>query len=43
VRLLDEPGHAHAEDVDPRWAALSALRTDSSVGGAAAADDDTEE
>jgi uncharacterized protein len=44
VRLLDEPGHAHAEDVDPRWAALSALTTDSIVGGDhAAAGDDTEE
>jgi uncharacterized protein len=25
VRLLDEPGHAHDEDVDPRWASLSGL------------------
>jgi uncharacterized protein len=28
ARLLDDPGHAHHEDVDPRWAALSALKTD---------------
>jgi uncharacterized protein len=27
VRLADEPGHAHEEQVDPRWAALSALKT----------------
>ena len=27
VRLSDHPGHAHDEDVDPRWAALSALKT----------------
>jgi uncharacterized protein len=39
VRLLDNPGHAHAEAVDPRWAALSALtpdqkdQTDKAVGG----------
>jgi uncharacterized protein len=25
VRLLDHPGHAHAESIDPRWAALSGL------------------
>jgi uncharacterized protein len=25
VRLADDPGHAHDEPVDPRWAALSAL------------------
>lgn len=25
ARLADEPGHAHEESVDPRWAALSAL------------------
>ncbi|MBA3233381.1 MAG: DUF177 domain-containing protein [Propionibacteriales bacterium] len=24
-RLVDDPGHAHEESVDPRWAALSAL------------------
>jgi uncharacterized protein len=28
ARLLDDPGHAHGEDIDPRWAALSALTTD---------------
>ena len=25
VRLLDHPGHAHEESIDPRWAGLSAL------------------
>ena len=25
VRLLDHPGHAHEENIDPRWAGLSAL------------------
>lgn len=25
VRLLDEPGHQHEAEVDPRWAALSGL------------------
>lgn len=28
ARLADNPGHAHVEAVDPRWAALSALKTD---------------
>lgn len=28
ARLDDEPDHAHQEDVDPRWAALSTLRPD---------------
>jgi len=27
VRLLDDPGHAHEESIDPRWAALSGLTT----------------
>lgn len=27
VRLRDEPGHVHDDDVDPRWAALSAVQT----------------
>jgi uncharacterized protein len=27
VRLSDHPGHTHEEDVDPRWAALSALKS----------------
>jgi uncharacterized protein len=27
VRLLDNPGHAHEENIDPRWAGLSALTT----------------
>jgi DUF177 domain-containing protein len=27
VRLLDHPGHAHEESIDPRWASLSALKT----------------
>ena len=26
VRLADDPGHAHEEPIDPRWAALSDLR-----------------
>src|SRR4051812_5690372 len=37
ARLLDDPGHTHDEDIDPRWSALSALRSgssDSSTGGA---------
>jgi uncharacterized protein len=28
VRLADEPGHAHDEPTDPRWAALGAVHTD---------------
>jgi DUF177 domain-containing protein len=32
TRLLDDPGHAHDEDVDPRWAALSTLSTRSTQG-----------
>lgn len=28
VRLSEVPGHAHADDLDPRWAALTALTTD---------------
>lgn len=27
ARLADEPGHSHEESVDPRWGALSALKT----------------
>jgi uncharacterized protein len=27
ARLSDNPGHTHEESVDPRWAALSALKT----------------
>jgi len=27
VRLSDNPGHTHEESTDPRWAALSALKT----------------
>jgi DUF177 domain-containing protein len=27
ARLRDEPGHMHHNDVDPRWAALSAVQT----------------
>lgn len=30
ARLLDHPGHAHEESVDPRWASLSALTTTAS-------------
>jgi uncharacterized protein len=47
VRLLDDPGHAHDEGVDPRWAALSALRTDKTHNTVGrdhhGADDDDEE
>jgi uncharacterized protein len=45
VRLLDDPGHAHDEGVDPRWAALSALRTDKTHNtvGRDQPDDDDEE
>jgi uncharacterized protein len=49
ARLLDDPGHAHDEDVDPRWAALSALtgdgtdRTDKTVGGSQPRADEDEE
>jgi uncharacterized protein len=28
ARLADEPGHSHAETIDPRWAALRALTDD---------------
>jgi uncharacterized protein len=28
ARLADDPGHRHAEPIDPRWAALSALTDD---------------
>jgi len=28
ARLADQPGHSHAESVDPRWGALAALKTD---------------
>lgn len=41
VRLLDDPGHAHEESVDPRWAALSTLTTNDS-GRSDAADEDEE-
>ena len=30
ARLADDPGHKHEEQVDPRWAALSALKTNDS-------------
>jgi uncharacterized protein len=29
ARLLDDPGHAHDDRIDPRWASLAALTTDS--------------
>jgi uncharacterized protein len=32
TRLLDDPGHAHDEDVDPRWAALSTLKANRNAG-----------
>lgn len=28
VRLKDDPGHAHEEPIDPRWAGLTALQPD---------------
>ena len=28
VRLADQPGHEHAESIDPRWAALAAITTE---------------
>lgn len=28
VLLADNPGHAHEEPIDPRWAALSKLASD---------------
>ncbi len=39
VRLSDSPGHAHEESVDPRWAALLAVKTD--VSGPSAGDEQT--
>ena len=33
VRLLDEPGHQHEAEVDPRWAALSGLTGAASSAG----------
>lgn len=48
VRLLDDPGHEHEAEVDPRWAALSGLTGLSGApgqevtDGAAAADIDRE-
>jgi uncharacterized protein len=32
ARLQDDPGHAHEESVDPRWAALSTLTTNAADG-----------
>ncbi|HEU5035776.1 MAG TPA: YceD family protein [Nocardioides sp.] len=29
ARLKDDPGHAHEEPIDPRWAGLAALKQDS--------------
>ena len=37
VRLLDSPGHEHAEPIDPRWAALSGL-TENSPGSTVVTD-----
>ncbi len=34
VRLADDPGHTHEEEVDPRWAALSGLKTKNAGGDA---------
>jgi uncharacterized protein len=35
VRLADDPGHAHDEPIDPRWAALQSLTDGSPADGAA--------
>jgi uncharacterized protein len=35
ARLADHPGHDHADSVDPRWGALTALQTDESAAFAA--------
>jgi uncharacterized protein len=32
ARLQDDPGHAHEESIDPRWAALSTLTTNAADG-----------
>lgn len=32
ARLSSDPGHAHAESIDPRWAALTALTTNAADG-----------
>jgi len=32
ARLQDDPGHAHEESIDPRWAALSTLTTNTADG-----------
>ena len=34
ARLSDEPAHGHDDDVDPRWAALSTLKTSDAGTGA---------
>lgn len=40
VRLLDHPGHAHEESGDPRWAALSALKSSNAGSDSAAGPDE---
>jgi DUF177 domain-containing protein len=35
ARLADHPGHDHADTIDPRWDALTALQTDESAAFAA--------
>ena len=38
ARLLDDPGHMHDEDGDPRWAVLSALTAGSTIAGSTNSD-----
>ena len=35
ARLADQPGHSHAESIDPRWGALAALHRDEAAAHAA--------
>lgn len=42
ARLADDPGHTHQESVDPRWAALSVLKTTSADDAMGAAGRDEE-
>ena len=40
ARLADDPGHAHEEPIDPRWAGLSQVTAEMAGGLAPATDDD---
>jgi uncharacterized protein len=40
ARLADDPGHAHEDPIDPRWAGLSQATSEMAGGLAAATDDD---